>query len=559
MIQQAQSHLQQGQWALAEQDFCELIVQKPDEAEWHHLLGFCQAQQNKLEEAKNSLLKAVTLNPTQIGLHNSLGLVYLRLDDFSAAIFEFKQILQQQPHSISALRNLGNCYYKQNQFKQSIDYYEKALALEPNEPSGYVNLALAYAHTDQLNQAVTLLETAHKINPQHFLVNTQLAQFYILNKKFDQALPLLENAATQNPEHAETQHALGLIAFEKTNYHAAQKYFEKCLEINPEHGQAHFHLGNTFLQLGDLPNALVNFLRQIPIEASIDCYFNIGVVLLYQERHREAQIYFEQILRENPNHMATQQNLGLLFLRLQNFDRALQHYTQALQHNSEDAELRYIVQALSQQHRPSQAPNDYVKHLFDQYAPYYEQHLNQFLHYKVPEKMLAALITDYSPHAKQWQCLDLGCGTGLLGELLRPYCHTLIGIDLSPVMLEKARSKQLYDQLCEADIQQALTQFQQIDLIVAADVFMYLGDLNPIFAACAHSLKNGGLFLFSFEKTNAENYALEKTLRFTHNPKHVQALIQQYHFIERRFENCVLREQHNQPVEGYLVLLEKQE
>jgi SAM-dependent methyltransferase len=77
--------------------------------------------------------------------------------------------------------------------------------------------------------------------------------------------------------------------------------------------------------------------------------------------------------------------------------------------------------------------------------------------------------------------LDLDCGTGLFGPQLRPLARTLTVIDLLSNMLKKGEQRQLYDHLICGDIAEFLdTQSDAFDLAVAADVFVYIGDLMRV-------------------------------------------------------------------------------
>ena len=96
--------------------------------------------------------------------------------------------------------------------------------------------------------------------------------------------------------------------------------------------------------------------------------------------------------------------------------------------------------------------------------------------------------------------LDLGCGTGLMGERLRPFCDRLEGFDISAEMLRKARAKSVYDRLEKADLQTFSYDGPKADLVTAADVFMYVGALDGIVKTVAGLLAEDGLFAFSVEK-----------------------------------------------------------
>ena len=100
--------------------------------------------------------------------------------------------------------------------------------------------------------------------------------------------------------------------------------------------------------------------------------------------------------------------------------------------------------------------------------------------------------------------LDLGCGTGLMGLLLRPYCRgALVGCDLSKRMLSVGAASHpgVYDRLHAAEGVSFLNGRPpaSADLIVAADVFPYLGSLSDMAAAAQAALCVGGVFCFSTE------------------------------------------------------------
>ena len=85
------------------------------------------------------------------------------------------------------------------------------------------------------------------------------------------------------------------------------------------------------------------------------------------------------------------------------------------------------------------------RRLFDSYANRFDHHLQQNLDYHVPEQMVAAVSALWD--GKPLDVLDLGCGTGLCGPLVRPMARTLSGVDLSPAMIEMAKKRGIYDHL----------------------------------------------------------------------------------------------------------------
>ncbi|WP_270375692.1 class I SAM-dependent DNA methyltransferase [Marinicauda sp. Alg238-R41] len=183
-------------------------------------------------------------------------------------------------------------------------------------------------------------------------------------------------------------------------------------------------------------------------------------------------------------------------------------------------------------------PAAFVELLFDQYAPRFETSLVGQLGYRGPELLFAQLASAGFTRAQR--ALDLGCGTGLMGEVLRPHCGTLIGMDISQAMLDQARAKHVYDRLEKTDIAALEIAPDRYDLIVAADVFAYLGALERIIAWCVASLVPGGRLAFTVEAGEAP-VALRESRRFAHSPEYIADLLGQAGFAGVDMTPCVLR------------------
>jgi predicted TPR repeat methyltransferase len=105
----------------------------------------------------------------------------------------------------------------------------------------------------------------------------------------------------------------------------------------------------------------------------------------------------------------------------------------------------------------------------------------------------------------------------------------LTGIDLSPAMIGEARAKQLYDRLETADLAVVLAAEHACgatyDLVIAADVFVYIFDLAPPAVAVARVLGPGGLFGFTVETHGGDGVELGEKLRYRHGEGHVRAAL----------------------------------
>jgi predicted TPR repeat methyltransferase len=154
--------------------------------------------------------------------------------------------------------------------------------------------------------------------------------------------------------------------------------------------------------------------------------------------------------------------------------------------------------------------------------------------------------------------LDLGCGTGLCGPLLRPLARTLVGVDLSPKMLAKARERGGYDELVCAELAAYLAgQPQRFDVGVAADVFVYIGDLVDVFTGMCTVLRSGGLFGFSVEAGGETDFVLQPTHRFAHSLGYLRRLADAHEFAIASVESRVIRKDRDTDVSGHLVVMRR--
>lgn len=170
--------------------------------------------------------------------------------------------------------------------------------------------------------------------------------------------------------------------------------------------------------------------------------------------------------------------------------------------------------------------NDYVRTLFDNYAPIYEEHLVQMLGYRGPDGLMAALEAHLGANGLRFaRALDIGCGTGLVGDRFRAVCDMLIGSDLSAGMVDLARAKGIYDELLVADAAEHLNAqgAGSLDLVLAGDCLNYIADLAPVFTAAGHALRPGGLFAMTVQLSEDEDVKFGTDMRYAQTPAYLDA------------------------------------
>src|SRR5690606_35854325 len=110
---------------------------------------------------------------------------------------------------------------------------------------------------------------------------------------------------------------------------------------------------------------------------------------------------------------------------------------------------------------------------------------------------------------------------------LRPFARSLIGIDLSAGMLEKARNRGGYDGLHEVEITAFLRAHREaFDLIASADTLVYFGDLAEVAAGARNALRTGGSLVFTVERLDeGDGYRLNPHGRYSHTETYLRRIL----------------------------------
>jgi predicted TPR repeat methyltransferase len=203
----------------------------------------------------------------------------------------------------------------------------------------------------------------------------------------------------------------------------------------------------------------------------------------------------------------------------------------------------------------------YVRRLFDQQAASFDETLVERLDYRGPAILLEAVRDIAGPTLRIGSMLDLGCGTGLGGAAFRPHVDWLVGVDLSPAMIAKAREKGLYDRLAADDLRHFLGEegvaHALYHLVLAADVFVYVNDLAPVTAAAARVLAPAGFLAFTIETHAGDGVVLQPTLRYAHGQAHVRAAIADAGLELLRLSYASTRTEKGAAVAGLVVVASK--
>ncbi len=373
----------------------------------------------------------------------------------------------------------------------------------------------------------------------------------------DAAVGWLQRAVESSPESPLYRSNLGLALRAQGAEEQAVACFRGALELDSTFAQAHYHLGVAHLGQCQYLEAEREFQRAIDGAPQFrEAFYNLGIALQRQGRSPEAIEAYRRALVIDPRYGRALLNLGNELHRQAAWDEALTVYQQLAEVDPASAVAEHMTAALTGV-TTAACPAAFVASLFDRWAADYDERMVGGLGYRAPE-VLRQLIEDHGPRPLHFaRALDLGCGTGLMGRAIRSVCDQLIGVDLSPKMVAEAERAGGYDVLEVADVVTYLEAADEpFDLIVAADVLNYWGDLTDLFSAVARRCASGARFAFTTEVSTDEDVVLTRTGRYRHHRRTIERLAQGSGFRRCTQRDESLRREREMTVAGRLYLFQ---
>lgn len=407
-------------------------------------------------------------------------------------------------------------------------------ARRPDHVPLHTTLAYALAATGDVAQAITHYRALLRAQPDSPMLLANLAALLARAGQADEALALLQRAAAAAPEHANTAYTLAELLGRRGRQAEAFHHFRRAAvlwsrQIGPqpriEHCDDLVKLATAQLWTGDLDAAIAALDQAVALRPDHALALaRRGLAFARLGRKSLSLDSFRRAAVVEPGLWQVRRAIGELLLDTGRVEAAQGHLQAARRRNPGDAVTDYLLAAATQVSNPDAPPDGMIEALFDEYAGHFEAHLQGVLQYRAPELMMEILQRELRPLQGRWQVVDLGCGTGLCGPLLRPLAQRLVGVDLSQGMLDRARAKGVYDELWQTDLVEALGRLHgQVDLAASADVMIYVGSLSPVLRQAAAALKPGGWFVFTTEVHEGEGYVLSHTGRYLHARGYVES------------------------------------
>lgn len=435
---------------------------------------------------------------------------------------------------------------------------------------------------------ISTLNTTDSLYESAYLAHQQGAQ--------ETALQGYREVLARHPEHIQARHHLGILLHQMGQSEQGIELILEALQADSSQAARFNDLGNILCALNQYDNAVQIFELAVQLDPSLPMVWNNLGVALWQSQHNErAESAFLTALERDPDNFPATQHLatllgaqardeeasyyackaylhppfldksprllGIACYRLGLIEQAAHWYREWLAQEPDNAIARHYVAACSQNDVPPRAPDLFVVRLFDEMANEFDHKLVTCLDYRGPElatSLISGLLAEQASH----QILDGGCGTGLCASALAPYARHLVGVDLSPRMLDKAREHPDYHELEQAELTHYLTHCRlRFDLILLMEILIYTGDLMPILQAAAGALNPSGLLAFTVEiwepaepavldQERSQDYTLAPSGRYCHTATYLEQCLSRAGFEVIRRLPVILRKEFCQEVSG---------
>ena len=363
---------------------------------------------------------------------------------------------------------------------------------------------------------------------------------------------------------------LALLHFHRGETESALQYLSRSLEHQPNNPRGWNDLGGMFIALSRADDALTAYRKAVVVDPTYaEGWYNVGICLRDSGDLDGALDTLREAIARQADYFRAYEALAMLLYQLGRTREAAEIYLEWSARDPANAKARHMAAAASGQNVPSRASDDYVRDLFDSAAAKFDRNVAQ-LNYRAPE-LIAAALASRTRECPLLTVLDAGCGTGLCGPLIRAWCKTLVGVDLSPKMIEHARARSCYDELVATE----LTAFMQsrpngFDAVVCADTLVYFGSLDEPLNAARTTLQPAGVLIVTLEALIANgddgnhdgsantDHRLRFHGRYAHSEAYIRRVFAATGFEVVSLSREPLRKEALQDVAGYLVIARRQ-
>ena len=439
----------------------------------------------------------------------------------------YRALMAGGPPIAEAHNNLGYLLYQRGDVAGALAEYRKAVAIKPTDAGALTNLGNALRDLDDGAAAEASYRRALSVKPDHPEANNNLGMLLSDRGQHAKALAHYGRALAVNPGNVDALNNSAAAMRRQGKTEDAIALWKRALAARPDCVEAHVYLADTLADRGAL-----------------------------EEARRHALIADALAV---PPRTAMRYALGTALARCGLREPAIARLRQCVAGDPHDRHgARLALAALDQEPVPQRASDEFIDRLYAICADRWDDAAGPY-----PYRG-AQLVAD-KVRGERLDVLDAGCGTGLVGALVRQRARHLAGIDLSAAMLERAKAKNIYDELHQGDLIAFMgARPQACDVVTCAATLIHFGDLGPAFTAAATTLRAGGAFVFTvFPNEQDADFAvaaldgLGQGGCFTHGRRYLADAASAHGFGVETIESAIHEYKNGVPIQSLVVVLRK--
>jgi|GEM_PF-3238299 len=420
-------------------------------------------------------------------------------------------------------------YHEHGMWKESEAILLELVRRNPDDFDAYYRLGCLQEELLEYNQACTYFLSALQLQPDNFNVLYKLAGIAMLVGHLDDAADYYRRCLAINEGSLRANYNMGLICYRRNDWLGAAKYFSIAAELGDDYPDIWYMLGMSLKAIGRWQQAEESMRKAVEVSPDrAEIHFHLGDILLHLQQFEAAEKFFQNSVKIAPENPQYWLGLGRLYFQWGKNDLAREKLQTVMEIDKNNDTAQLLLKSLNGQ-QVTRMPGELLASMFNQCSESFDSYMVNELKYSLPKQLRDAVSTCCrkldQPQQFDW-VLDLGCGTGLASEQFMPVSKTMVGVDISPGMIEQAKAKNIYQKLVCGDLLQVMdSAVHKYNLVLAADVFIYIGDLEKTFAAVSRHTVPGAWFAFSIECGEGEaDYILNRSGVFAHSPAYIARL-----------------------------------
>lgn len=475
------------------------------------------------------------------------------------AVAALETALHRAPNSALLLSHTADAYVEIKDFARAAAYLRRYVDYDPRRAEAWLRLAQLYEIAGDWPNAEATFTHVVTAEPMNVTAGLGRGDALFQLARYEEALECYRRALLIEPNNALASFKLGSALMMCGQRSEAHQHLEKSVALEPTNARAHVNLGLIHLRFGELANAATLARQAVSLDPHLQiAHTLLGIALAERGDLEEAAAALSTASASTENTEALFM-LGAVEAARGERRTAELAYQRILALAPENREARHNLAALHGEsiRAPSHA---FAGEAFDRVAAQYDAHEVNVARYQAPDE-LAILLEHTQPERNEIErLLDIGCGTGLAAAALGDAFGIggAVGFDVSARMLDLARAKGIYEDLLLGNALDGLDGVGgAFDVVIAADLFPYLGDLSGIMNAVARKLRPGGVFCYSIELSQGARVELAPTGRYIHSNGYVRDLARDVGLTSIGARPLILRRTFGRDISGVVGLLQR--